>query len=60
VFRRGAGQTMYDLWADNGKCPPEAMASASIMIVRSISPSSVTPGGNVSGGVDPQPVPPAP
>jgi hypothetical protein len=25
-----AGQTMYDLWNDNGKCPPEVMAQITI------------------------------
>jgi cytochrome c553 len=25
-----AGQDMYDLWNDNGKCPPEVMAAASV------------------------------
>lgn len=26
----GAGQTMYDLWLANGKCPPERMAAATL------------------------------
>ncbi len=56
----GAGQAMYDLWADSGKCPPEVMASALRTIRRFVSPSRVTPGGHMVGDVTPEPVPPAP
>jgi hypothetical protein len=27
-----AGQVMYDFWADNGKCPPEAMAEETVSL----------------------------
>jgi len=40
-----AGQQMYDLWNDNGKCPPEVMATAS---VASLVPADF----DGSGGVD--------
>lgn len=32
----GAGETFYDLWAANGKCPPEWMAGASIPLVQGV------------------------
>jgi hypothetical protein len=40
------GQEMYDLWANNGKCPPEVMASV-IIVVTPPCPADVDGNGNV-------------
>ncbi|MGE0480238.1 MAG: Ig-like domain-containing protein [Phycisphaerae bacterium] len=43
----GAGQTMYDLWVNNGRCPPEEMAFLAIS-VRTLLPGDA----NCDGRVD--------
>jgi len=53
----GAGQTFYTLWNDNGKCPPEIMASVTVPFPARVNPSGVSPGGAQSQA-EPQPVGP--
>ncbi len=48
------GQEMYDLWNDNGKCPPEVMRSASIALTSSESPGDMNCDGIVNNAdIDP-------
>lgn len=41
----GAGEFFYDLWNDNGKCPPEVMATTTVVLPHRIQPAGTTSGG---------------
>lgn len=41
----GPGQELFDLWYNNGKCPPEVMKSASKKLYRHVTPSGTDSGG---------------
>jgi hypothetical protein len=45
----GKGQAMYDLWNENGKCPPEVMATVTVPIV-SACPEDLDGSGDVGFG----------
>ena len=35
------GQELYDLWNNNGKCPPEVMATATITLTSELPPGDI-------------------
>jgi hypothetical protein len=46
-FTNSKGQELYDLWNDNGKCPPEVMQTATIPLAGPACPADIDGDGDV-------------